>query len=56
MWRTGGRFRVSLSAGAACFPSDAADPNGLLEAADTAMYRAKHRGKNKLYHRFMNTA
>jgi GGDEF domain-containing protein len=56
MWRTGGRFRLSLSAGAACFPSDAADPNALLEAADTAMYRAKHRGKDKLYHRFMNPA
>jgi GGDEF domain-containing protein len=49
-------FRLSLSAGAACFPSDAADPNGLLEAADTAMYRAKPRGKDQLYHRFITPA
>jgi GGDEF domain-containing protein len=56
MGRTGGRFRLSLSAGAACFPSDATDPNALLEAADIAMYRAKHQGKNQLYHHFMNPA
>lgn len=49
-------FRLSLSAGAACFPSDAADPNGLLETADTAMYRAKRRGKDQLYHRFITPA
>jgi diguanylate cyclase len=48
-------FRLSLSAGAASFPSDAGDPDGLLEAADTAMYRAKRRGKDQLYHRFMDT-
>ncbi|MDQ5814196.1 MAG: diguanylate cyclase [Actinomycetota bacterium] len=35
-----------MSTGAACFPSDAADPNGLLVAADTAMYHAKRRGKD----------
>ena len=48
-------FRFSLSAGAASFPSDAGDPNGLLEAADTAMYWAKRRGKDQLYYRFMDT-
>jgi diguanylate cyclase (GGDEF)-like protein len=47
-------FRLSLSAGAASFPSDAGDPDGLLEAADTAMYRAKRRGKDQLYHRLMD--
>jgi GGDEF domain-containing protein len=47
-------FRLILSAGAASFPSDAGDPDGLLEAADTAMYRAKRRGKDQLYHRFMD--
>jgi diguanylate cyclase (GGDEF)-like protein len=46
-------FRLSVSAGAASFPSDAGDPNGLLEAADTAMYQAKRRGKDQLYYRFM---
>ena len=47
-------FRFSLSAGAASFPSDGGDPNGLLEAADAAMYRAKRRGKDRLYHRFLD--
>jgi diguanylate cyclase (GGDEF)-like protein len=57
-------FRFSLSAGAASFPSDGGDPNGLLEAADTAMYRAKRPGtkrpgtkrwgKDQLYYRFMD--
>ena len=49
-------FRLSLSAGAASFPSDAGDPDGLLEAADTAMYRAKRRGKDQLYHQFMEAS
>ncbi len=47
-------FRLSLSAGASSFPSDGGDPNGLLEAADTAMYRAKRSGKDWLYYRFMD--
>ena len=47
-------FRLSLSAGAASFPSDAGNPDALLEAADTTMYRAKRRGKDQLYHRFMD--
>lgn len=47
-------FRFSLSAGAASFPSDAGDPDGLLEAADKAMYQAKRRGKDQLYFRFMD--
>ena len=49
-------FRLSLSAGAASFPSDAGDPDDLLEAADTAMYRAKRRGKDQLYHQFMEAS
>jgi GGDEF domain-containing protein len=47
-------FRFSPSAGAASFPSDAGDSNGLLEAADAAMYRAKRWGKARLYYRFMD--
>ena len=38
-------FRLSLSAGAASFLSDGGDPNGLLEAADTVMYRRNVRGR-----------
>ena len=49
-------FRFSLSAGAASFPSDGGDPNGLLEAADAAMYRAKRRGRDQLYYRLMDAA
>ena len=47
-------FRLSLSSGAASFPSDASLPDGLLEAADKAMYRAKRRGKDQLYHPFLD--
>ncbi len=31
-------FRVSFSAGVASYPHDAGDPEGLIEAADFAMY------------------
>ena len=37
---------VTLSAGAATFPFDATDVEGLMRAADAAMYRAKLRGGN----------
>lgn len=43
-------FRVSFSAGAASFPHDAGDPEGLIEAADFAMYQAKRLGKDSLFH------
>ncbi|HET8568073.1 MAG TPA: diguanylate cyclase [Candidatus Limnocylindria bacterium] len=36
--------RVSLSIGIATFPRPSAEPGGLVEAADTAMYRAKQAG------------
>ncbi len=49
-------FRLSLSAGAVSFPSDAGDADGLLEAADAAMYRAKRRGRDQLYYRLMDAA
>lgn len=44
-------FRISLSAGVASFPHDAGNPEGLIEAADLAMYQAKHLGKDGLFHR-----
>jgi diguanylate cyclase (GGDEF)-like protein len=37
----GGTVVTSLSVGVAIFPDHAADPEGLLSAADAAMYRAK---------------
>ncbi|MDU7523581.1 MAG: diguanylate cyclase [Roseomonas mucosa] len=37
---------VSASAGLALFPTDAADASGLLECADTALYRTKLAGRN----------
>lgn len=43
-------FRISLSAGAAGFPQDAQDPEGLLEVADLAMYQAKTLGKDGFFH------
>ncbi|KAA0875916.1 EAL domain-containing protein [Nitrincola tapanii] len=39
---------VSASIGAAFYPDDAEDSVGLLKAADTAMYRAKDDGRNRL--------
>jgi diguanylate cyclase (GGDEF)-like protein/PAS domain S-box-containing protein len=39
---------VSCSIGFCCFPSDGHDANTLLRNADTAMYQAKHQGRNRL--------
>jgi diguanylate cyclase (GGDEF)-like protein/PAS domain S-box-containing protein len=40
----GGIVRVSASIGLAFCPADASDPDSVLRAADTAMYRAKQEG------------
>src|SRR5207245_4728039 len=40
----GARERLGLSIGVATFPRPAGDANGLVEAADAAMYRAKQSG------------
>jgi hypothetical protein len=42
-------FELRLSAGAVQCPGYARDPATLLDAADEAMYRAKRRGKNRLF-------
>jgi diguanylate cyclase (GGDEF)-like protein len=39
---------VSLSAGVACFPHDADNPEAMLRAADAALYRAKAAGRNRV--------
>ena len=43
-------FALRLSGGVAVYPADAEDPDGLLEASDSAMYEAKRRGKGRLHH------
>ncbi|MEJ2566151.1 MAG: EAL domain-containing protein, partial [Gammaproteobacteria bacterium] len=39
-------YKISPSIGISLFPEDATDPKILMSHADTAMYRAKERGKN----------
>ncbi|WP_443190776.1 EAL domain-containing protein [Pseudomonas indica] len=39
---------VSCSIGFCCFPSDGRDAGTLLRNADTAMYQAKHQGRNRI--------
>ena len=39
-------YKISPSIGISLFPEDASDPKILMSHADTAMYRAKERGKN----------
>jgi diguanylate cyclase (GGDEF)-like protein len=40
--------RVTLSAGVATFPWDAADEEALIKAADRSLYRAKELGRNRV--------
>lgn len=42
----GTSIRTGVSIGIAVYPSDGNDAQGLLKAADSAMYAAKHAGKN----------
>jgi diguanylate cyclase (GGDEF)-like protein len=45
--RTSSHQCVTVSVGVACSrPSDARRPGDLIEAADAALYAAKHRGRN----------
>ena len=42
-------IRITASIGVAAFPIDSSSPEGLLEAADAAMYEAKRAGRNRVW-------
>ena len=39
---------VTISIGVASFPADSSDPIQLVEIADSALYRAKREGRNRV--------
>src|SRR5919205_1235872 len=41
-------LRITISIGVAAYPEDARDPIELIELADTALYRAKNLGRNRV--------
>jgi len=45
---------ITISIGIARFPDDSSDPIELVEMADSALYRAKREGRNRVcsYHDF----
>ncbi|MBI3609299.1 MAG: diguanylate cyclase [Nitrospirae bacterium] len=45
---SGHRAFLSISVGAACYPIDAKDKDGLIETADQALYFAKQNGRNRV--------
>ncbi|HEV7893931.1 MAG TPA: GGDEF domain-containing protein [Pyrinomonadaceae bacterium] len=45
---TGETLRITISIGVATYPDDARDPIELIELADTALYRAKNLGRNRV--------
>ncbi|HEX8722041.1 MAG TPA: GGDEF domain-containing protein [Pyrinomonadaceae bacterium] len=45
---TGQTLRITISVGVAAYPDDARDPIELIELADTALYRAKNLGRNRV--------
>ncbi|HAF14979.1 MAG TPA: hypothetical protein DHU55_17675 [Blastocatellia bacterium] len=43
-----GTHRITISIGVSAFPDDATDPIHLVELADSALYRAKRSGRNRI--------
>jgi len=50
--RTDENHHITVSIGVSCFPGDSSDPIELVEMADSALYRAKRQGRNRVasYH------
>lgn len=46
--RTKEEHHITVSIGVACFPADSSDPIELVEMADSALYRAKRQGRNRV--------
>jgi len=44
----GGTLRLQASFGVAALPENAVDREGLIAAADAALYRAKRAGRNRV--------
>lgn len=44
----GNPISIGMSIGAAIYPDDGEDPEALIKASDSAMYRAKNSGKNRI--------
>lgn len=44
----GGTMHMTVSIGTATFPDDSDEIEGVVKAADTAMYQAKNSGKNRV--------
>ncbi|HEX2640282.1 MAG TPA: GGDEF domain-containing protein [Pyrinomonadaceae bacterium] len=42
------KHRITISIGVSSFPDDSLDPIELVEMADSALYRAKHEGRNRV--------
>ena len=46
--RPGATHRITISIGISSFPNDSHDPIELVEMADSALYRAKREGRNRV--------
>ncbi|MGI9055598.1 MAG: diguanylate cyclase [Pyrinomonadaceae bacterium] len=42
------KHKITISIGVSCFPNDSTDPIELIEMADSALYRAKREGRNRV--------